>query len=64
LAARALDAATVRGPAKGLLKEYKARLVKKRGPEAAEAEIAKLRADAKIRVANDFRDTGSVPRNE
>jgi hypothetical protein len=63
LAARALDAATVRGPTKGLLKEYKARIVKQRGPEAAEAEIAKLRADAKIRVENDFRDTGSVSRN-
>jgi hypothetical protein len=52
LGARAISGSAVDGPVKGLLKELKNRLVKRLGPAAAEAEMAKLKADAELRIAN------------
>jgi hypothetical protein len=50
LAARALRADKPEGPAKGILKEFKGKMVKHRGVAAAEAEIAKLKAHAEVRM--------------
>jgi hypothetical protein len=50
LAARALRADKPPGPAKGILKEFKSRMVKHRGVASAEAEFTKLKAHAAIRI--------------
>ena len=50
LAARALRADKPDGPAKGILKEFKGKMVKHRGVAGAEAEIAKLKAHAEMRM--------------
>jgi hypothetical protein len=51
LGARALDAAALRGPAKGIMKELTSKLIKQRGAAAAEAEIQRLKTGAKTRLA-------------
>lgn len=49
--ARALAADRPAGPAKGILKEFKGRMVKHHGAAKAEAEIAKLKEHALIRMS-------------
>jgi hypothetical protein len=50
LAARALRTDKPDGPAKGILKKLKGRMVKHRGVAEAEAEITKLKAHAEMRM--------------
>jgi hypothetical protein len=52
LGARAISGCAIDGPAKGLLKELNARLVKELGPAAAKAEMIKLKADAELLIVN------------
>jgi hypothetical protein len=55
--ARALEGSAASGPAKGVLKEFRKRLVMQKGGAAAEAALAKLKLDANMRVAKESKPT-------